>query len=109
VEAGRLQEIQEDFEIDTDLAFSFLFALYEGGSGGPATEDDCSAYAEYIDSPNFPVFADGDETIASATPMSPQSHPQVCALSPDLTIISCYSGHGGYTDALDDIEEHAGL
>ena len=109
MEAGRLQQVQEDFEIDTGLNFSFLFALYEGGSGGPATEDDCSAYAEYIDSPDFPVFADGDESIASATPISPQSHPQVCAIAPDMTIISCYAGHGEYVEALDDIEQHAGI
>jgi len=109
VEAGGLQEVQEDFVAETGLDFSFLFAIYEGGSGSPATAADCEAYAEYIDSPSFPVFADGEESIANATPLAAQAHPAVCALAPDMTIMSCYTGHGAYADAFDDIKAHAGI
>jgi hypothetical protein len=86
-----------------------LFALYEGGSGNPAVFEDAESYAYRIGSPNFPVFADGTRQIKGATPMTQLTHPEMCALTPDLEIISCYSGHGGYDGALDDIRTHAGL
>jgi hypothetical protein len=91
------------------LPFSFLFALYEGASGNPATADDCASYAEDIGSPSFPVFADGLEEIKEATPLTLQSHPAMCALTPEFVIISCYSGHGGYDSAFEAIKDHAGL
>jgi hypothetical protein len=91
------------------LNFSFLFALYEGGSGNPATSNDCEAYAKGIGSPSFPVFADGNSTIAGATPMSQKTHPEMCALTPELKILNCYSGHKAYLTALNDIKSHAGL
>ena len=91
------------------MEFSFLFALYEGGSGNPAVFEDCESYSETIGSPNFPVFADGTGKIKGATPMTQNTHPEMCALTPEMEIISCYSGHGGYQGALDDIKAHAGL
>lgn len=83
--------------------------MYEGGSGNPATAADCESYAETIGDPTFPVFADGSRLIVDATPMTQLVHPEMCALTPDMTIISCSSGHGSYKDMLDDIREHAGL
>jgi hypothetical protein len=109
VEAGRLQDAQDDFIEDTGLEFSFLFAIFQGASGNDATEDDCESYAETIGDPEFPVFADGDTLIADATPMTAQQIPEYCGIAPDMTIISCDSGHGGYQDILDDIKSHAGL
>ena len=41
--------------------------------------------------------------------MDPGSHPQMCALSDELEILGCYTGHGAYEDALDEIRDHAGL
>ncbi len=109
-EAVGLQELQDDFRTETGLSdFRFLFALYEGGAGGPATADDCAAYAEDMGSPDFPVFADGDKQIAEHTPMTQERHPEMCALTPDMSIISCHVGHGAYVDALDAIRDHAGL
>lgn len=109
MEAGGLQNIQDDFVAETGLDFSFLFALYAGGSGNPATARDCEAYAETIGSPDFPVFADGERIIAGATPMTQKVHPELCAFAPDMTIIKCYSGHGSYERALNQIMDHAGL
>jgi len=57
----------------------------------------------------FPVLADAQTLFASVTPMTQQVHPEMCALAPDMTIISCYSGHGGYEGALNDIRAHAGM
>ena len=109
MEAGRLQDVQDNFKAETGLEFSFLFALYQGASGYPATGNDCESYAETIGDPDFPVMADGEGLISGATPMTQERHPELCALAPDMTIISCYHGHNGYNDALDDIKEHAGI
>lgn len=109
MEAGRLQEIQESFMAETGLEFSFIFALYEGGSGNPATAEDCAAYAEYIGSPSFPVMSDGLERVADVTPMTLTWHPEMCAIAPDMTILGCHEGHGTYEDAFNDIRAHAGI
>lgn len=84
-----------------------MFALYEGGSGNPAVFEDVEAYADRIGNPNFPIFADGNELIKEATPMTQTTHPEMCGLTPDLEIISCYAGHNGFYFALDDIKAHA--
>ena len=41
--------------------------------------------------------------------MDQKSHPQMCAFTPEMEILSCYGGHGGYEEALDAIRDHAGL
>ena len=109
MEAGGLQERQDEFIDETGLEFGFLFALYEGGSGAPATADDVEGYAQTIGDPSFPVMADGSGMIQHVTPMTQQVHPEMCALTPDFEVISCYNGHGAQEYALDDIEDHAGL
>ena len=92
------------------MDFQFLFVLYEGSSYGvPAVKQDVELYAEVIDYPNFPIMADGNGLVAGATPLTNEVHPEMCAVSPEFEIIKCYSGHGGYEDALQDIRNHAGL
>lgn len=87
--------------------FSFLFVLYEGGSGAPATANDVSLYAQAINAQTFPVMADaGGFNVSANTPMSTLSHPQMCAIAPDMTILNCYTGHGGHNQALDAIRGH---
>ncbi len=97
------------FTEETGLNFSFIFALYAGLSGEPATENDSADYAALIDNPPFPVLADGERRSVSATPLTLDSYPEMCALAPDLTILGCYTGHGKHEDAFVDIEAHAGL
>jgi len=109
VEAGRLQDAQEDFIAETGLNFRFLFALYEGASGNSATANDCASYANTIGAEDFPVFADGTKQIAGVTPMTQQVHPSMCALTPEFKILNCFSGHGSYEDALDEVKTDAGL
>ena len=76
----------------------------------PATAQDVANFANLtVGITKFPVFADGSRNYANATPMTQQRHPEMCAVTPDLEIISCYSGHGGYENALADIKAHAGL
>ncbi|MAA80306.1 MAG: hypothetical protein CL916_13715 [Deltaproteobacteria bacterium] len=86
-----------------------MFALYEGSGGNPAVAEDVIAYHERIGEPTFPVLADGSGLLAGSTPMTQEHHPEMCALTPEFEIISCYKGHGGYEQALADIKAHAGL
>ena len=90
------------------MPFSFIFALYEGASGNPAITEDVIAYNERIGNPSFPILADGSNAIAGATPMTQEVHPEMCGFTPEMEIISCHRGHGGYELALQDIVEHAG-
>ena len=89
--------------------FSFLFALYEGGSGNPATEADAQAYATQLNITQFPVMADGSFLLPNATPMQANVHPQTCILGPDMTILHCVKGHNAVPGLLDTIKTHAGL
>jgi hypothetical protein len=41
--------------------------------------------------------------------MTQEQHPEMCGISPELEILECDSGHGGYEGILDTIREHAGL
>jgi hypothetical protein len=83
--------------------------LYEGASGNAAILQDVIAYHTRIGEPNFPIFADGSGKLRASTPMTQNAHPEMCAVTPEFEIISCYAGHGGYESALDDIKAHAGL
>ena len=94
---------------ESGLDFNFIFALYEGGDEGPATAEDCAAYAEYIGNPTFPVMSDGLKRTVDVTPMTLDNHPEMCALAPDMTILGCHTGHGSYEGAMDDIRAHAGI
>jgi hypothetical protein len=92
-----------------------MFALYEGTSGNPAQAVDCTAYSNQLlskgwtNTTELPIFADGTRTLANITPMTQNAHPELCALTPELAIISCYAGHGKIENALQDIRVHAGL
>lgn len=109
MEAGGLQEKQEQFIAETGLDFSFIFVLSEGASGNPAVAEDVIAYADRIGNPSFPVLAGGDGAIVDATPMTQEVHPEICAFTPELEIIECFTGHGGSDDALDAIKTYAGI
>ena len=109
MEAGGIQDEQDAFIAETGLPFSFIFTLYEGTSGGPANYNDIVSYHQTIGEPDFPILADGEGLLPDRTPMSGRVHPEICAIAPDMSIISCDSGHGGFQVAMDDIEDHAGL
>lgn len=109
MEAGGLQEKQEQFIAETGLDFSFIFVLSEGASGNPAVAEDAIAYADRIGNPSFPVLAGGDGAMADATPMTLEAFPEICAFTPELEIIECFTGHGGSDDALDAIRTYAGI
>ena len=103
-----LQAIQEEFITETGLDFQFSLVLYENASGYPASPEDGVAYAEAINSPTFPVFADGNDLVVNATPLTNNARPEMCALSPELEIIGCFTGYDGHENALNAIKTHAG-
>ena len=109
MEAGRLQEEQQKFQAETGLPFTFVFALYENGSHQPPTPLDAQIYAQQVGITQFPVLADAFGAFAGATPMTQQTHPEVCAVGPDMRIISCGSGHSSFQARLNDIKAYAGL
>ena len=41
--------------------------------------------------------------------MTQETHPEVCALSDELEILDCTTGHGGFETMMDAIRDHAGL
>jgi len=86
-----------------------MFALYAGASGDNATEEDCAWYADYIGNPDFPVFADaGGATIAAATPMTAEQHPELCVIGPNMELLECFSGHNKVEDGFSTIRAHVG-
>ena len=58
---------------------------------------------------SFPVLADNNYAFGTNTPMTNNVHPEMCAVSPQMRIIGCYSGHGSHFDAMDAVRTHAGL
>ena len=108
-EATDLQTVQDEFIAETNLDFQFLLVLYESYTGYPAEPEDGVAFAEQIGSPSFPVFTDGKDMVVGATPLTINPKREVCALSPELEIIGCFTGYDGYENALNTIKDHAGL
>jgi hypothetical protein len=86
-----------------------LFSLYEGATALPATAADVENYAGYIGDPDFPILADGEGLLRDSTPMTQENNPELCILTPDMTIGLCTSGHGKLEEMLDNIRAHAGL
>ena len=91
------------------MGFQFLFALYENVQRQPTTAEDVASYASYIGDPDFPIVADSNGVLKEATPMTQETHPEVCALSDELEILDCTTGHGGFEDMMDVIRRDAGL
>ena len=110
---GRLPGIRDEFNEANDMDMDIIFALYEGTSGAAAQAVDSAAYANQLLSrgwetlTDLPVLADGTYTLATITPMTQNTHPELCSLTPELAIINCYFGHGSIDDALEDIRTHA--
>ena len=112
-EVGRLPSIRDEFNQDSGLDTGIVFALYEATSGAPPTAVDSAAYANqllahgWVETNDLPVLAAGTRSLATITPMTQNAHPELCAVTPELMIISCYNGHGTIHTALEDIRAHA--
>jgi len=85
-----------------------VFALYAGLTPDrPASAQDVKFYAQRVGITDFPVLADSMGAFAGSTPMTQRRHPELCALTPDMRILSCAVGHGAYRRLLDDIRRHS--
>ena len=71
--------------------------------GGTAT-----AYATAIGA-IYPVLADPTDGVATGSPWNGATLPGHCAIAPDMTILTCWTGHGEDTQGYDAIKAHAGL
>ena len=63
-------------------------------------------YAKRAGITEFPVLRDGVGAYKRVTPMTQRRHPELCAIGPDMRIISCSAGHKSYKRLLDDIRAH---
>ncbi len=82
-----------------------MVILFEDSLGYAPDGEDASVYATAIDSPDFPVVADPEKAILSATTWEGTYLPGKCALTPQMEIIKCYTGHGN-DEGLEAIVEH---
>ncbi len=90
------------------MDFSFLVSLYEGMDGGIPAGEDAESYFETIGEPTYPVLADTTGRLLDVTPYDGEALPGKCALSPQMELLECTTGHGNET-LFDVIREHAGL
>ena len=72
----------------------------------PASKEDVKFYAKRLKITDFPVLADGVRAYAKVTPMTQRRHPELCAVAPDMRIISCGVGHRAYKRLMKDIRTH---
>jgi len=71
-----------------------------------ASLEEVKRYAKRAGITDFPVLIDGIGAYASVTPMTQRRHPELCAIAPDMRIISCGAGHKSYKRLMDDIRGH---
>ena len=80
-----------------------MFALYGMTPKKPATLDEVKRYVKRAGITDFPVLTDAVGAYASVTPMTQRRHPELCAIGPDMRIISCGAGHKSYKRLMKDI------
>jgi len=68
--------------------------LFENSAGLPASADTAIDYWTDMGEPPFPVVADGSHQVINDTPWEAEYLPGKCALTPDMEILGCYTGHG---------------
>jgi len=100
-EASGLDESGVDFEAETGIDFSYLVVIFESATGDPARPEDAAPYAEVIGDPEIPVLSDPGVAMVAATPFDGKELPGKCLLSPEMEILSCWTGHDNDDDALD--------
>ena len=74
--------------------------------GKSASVEEVKRYAKRAGITDFPVLIDAVRAYASVTPMTQKRHPELCAIGPDMRIISCGSGHKAYKRLMGDIRTH---
>jgi len=80
--------------------------IFENTGGFPADASTAIGYWTDMGEPELAVMADGSRQVVDLTPWEGQYLPGKCALTPDMEILGCYTGHGN-DQLFADILEHA--
>ncbi|MBW2454151.1 MAG: hypothetical protein JRI68_06560 [Deltaproteobacteria bacterium] len=105
-EAVGLATDAEEFATESGLDFSYLLVIFQDTLGFTPEADLAAIYHEGIGSPSYPVMADVSGTSVAASPYDATGVPGKCALTPDMVILGCTTGHGAAA-LYQLIEEHA--
>jgi hypothetical protein len=68
--------------------------VFENNAGFPASTDTAISYWTDMGEPELAVLADGGRQVIDDTPWEAAYLPGKCALTPDMEILGCYTGHG---------------
>ena len=88
------------------MDFSFIAVLFQSVDSGFPDGNDAVIYADALGNPSYPVVADETQQVFEATTYDGSSLPGKCALSPEMEILTCTTGHGN-EDLFDAISTHA--
>ncbi len=108
VEAGSLQQREEDFRDETGIPLSYVVIVFEGTNGQRPSAGVAPLYWEAIDEPSFPVVADTDQACLEATDFNGRNLAGKCLISPEMEILACTTGHGPDDWAYDIVTEREG-
>ena len=82
--------------------------IWQNNDGTAPSAENAADYADSLGNPDHPVLSDPSEQVFEATEYDGSVLPGKCALSPQMEMLSCTSGHGN-EGLFDAIREHAGL
>ena len=80
--------------------------VFENTGGLPADGTTAQGYWTDMGEPDLAVLADGSRQVIDLTPWEGQYLPGKCAITPEMEILGCYTGHGN-DEPFADILEHA--
>jgi hypothetical protein len=107
-EAEEIPERTADFLAEGVVEdFSYILILSEDYSGNAPTADEAAWYDEQVEASGFPVTANPDQSVVTATPWDGYHLPGKCAVSPEMELLHCYDGDDD-TEGFDAIRDHAG-
>ena len=81
-------------------------AIFEGVDGKTPPAALAASYHKAIGSPSFAVLSDVSDLSLGITPYEGTALPGKCALTPQMEILGCATGHGSH-DLFQLIEQHA--
>jgi hypothetical protein len=105
-EAVGLATEEEEFVTESGLDFGYLLVIFQDTLGFTPEAELAADYHAGIGSPSYPVLADVSDTAVAASPYDAGGVPGKCALTPDMVILGCTTGHGA-AELYQLIQDHA--